>query len=415
MVFVSSHSEEPDAQRAPARFIGLTSALLIGVNLRPAITTVAATLDEARRTFELSAVELTVLATLPVIAFGLSAPLGPWLARRFSVPRVLLWAMYALAAGLVLRVLWPPLLLPGTFIVGVAIMVASTLLPQFLKSLDASGVWVGLSSMSFGAGAALGAAFVSPISAISGNRLDIAWGVWAVLALVAAVSMLIVVLRLRRVGAGQAEPGARLLFAPRARGTIIALILVFGLQALLYFAVTAWMPLLLVERGYGSGEAGWLLAWFSIVGFVPTLLTPIIARRRALLLWFGPALGVAIAVGMAWLYFGPVGQIFWAVSLLGVVQNAAFGLGISLIVTMSVNPRTAGVVSAIAQGAGFALAGAGSLGIGLLHTASGSWMGSFLAMSALGLAFGLVAALAARREAVDLLMPPGTAKSAAAQ
>ncbi|MEO6201338.1 MAG: MFS transporter [Cryobacterium sp.] len=406
MVSVFSASEQPRARQGSARLLGLSSALLIGINLRPAVTTVAATLDQARRALELSAVESTLLATLPVIAFGLSAPLGPWLARRFSVARVLLWAMWALAAGLLLRVLWPPLLLPGTFLVGAAIMAAGTLLPQFLKSLDASGLWVGLSSMSFGVGAALGAAFVSPIYAASGHRIDVAWGVWALPALVAGVPLLMGVARMRSAGGGLGEPSARLVFTPRSTGTIVAVTLVFGVQALLYFAVTAWMPLLLAERGYDSGQAGWLLAWFSISGFVPTMLTPIIARHRALLLWVGPSLGVAIAAGVLWLYFAPPEQVFWAVGGLGAVQSAAFGLGISLIVTMSANPGTAGVVSAFAQGAGYALAGAGSLGIGLLYTVSGGWMLSFMVMSALGLVLSIVAALAVRHEPIDLLPVP---------
>ena len=389
-----------------SRALGLTAALLVGVNLRPAITTVAATLDEASAALGLSAVETTVLATLPVIAFGLSAPLGPWLARRFGVSRVLLWSMVALAAGLVIRVIWPVLLLPSTFVVGAAIMAAGTLLPQFLKSLGASGLWVGLSSMSFGVGAALGASLISPLYAATGDRIDIAWGIWALPALLAGIPLFLGVQRMRRAGGTQTPARAALAFTPRATRTLSMLTLVFGLQALLYFAMTAWMPLLLTERGHDTAQTGWLLAWFSIAGFIPTLLIPIAARTRAVLVWVGPGLGIAIAAGMLALYFAPSEQVFWIVGGLGAVQSAAFGLSISLIVTMSANPATAGVVSAVGQGAGYALAGAGSLGIGLLHTVTGGWMVSFVVMSALGLALSVVVAVAIRRSVVDLVAAP---------
>lgn len=358
---------------------------------------------------DLSGVEMTVLATLPVIAFGLTAPLGPWLTRRFSVSRVLLWSMCALAAALVIRVLWLPLLLPGTFLAGAAIMAAGTLLPQYLKSLNASGLWVGLCSMTFGLGAALGAAFVSPIYAASGYRIDVAWGVWALPAAVAAASLLLGVLRARTAGGGRGESRAKIVFTSNSVGTIALLTLVFGVQALLYFAVTAWMPLLLTDRGLDTAQTGWLLAWFSIAGFIPTLLTPVIARQRSILLWFGPGLGVAIAAGMLWLLLAPADQVVWAVGGLGAVQSAAFGLSISLIVTMSSNPSTVGVVSAFGQGAGYALAGAGSLGIGLLHTLTGSWVPSFLVMAALGLVLSLVTAVAIRRHGVDLVGNPAVA------
>src|SRR5437868_4827152 len=94
----------------------LVAALLIGVNLRPAITSVAALLDEASAHFGLGPELSSVLVTLPVIAFGLTAPIGPWLARRIGVTGALGWAMVALAAALALRVLAPALLLPGTFL-----------------------------------------------------------------------------------------------------------------------------------------------------------------------------------------------------------------------------------------------------------------------------------------------------------
>lgn len=398
-----STPERHAVRQRSARALGLTAALLVGLNLRPAVTTVAATLEGARLALELSAVETTVLATLPVIAFGLSAPLGPWLARRHGVGAVLLWSMWALAAGLLIRVLWPALLLPGTFLVGAAIMAAGTLLPQFLKSLDASGLWVGLSSMSFGVGAALGASLVSPIYTASGQRIDVAWGVWALPALVAGIPLLVGVLRMRSDGGAPPQQRPALDFAPRATRTMALLTLVFGVQALLYFAMTAWMPLLLLERGHDSAQTGWLLAWFSIAGFVPTLITPILARRRAVLVWVGPGLGIAIAIGMLALYFSSNEQVFWVVGGLGAVQSAAFGLSISLIVTMSANPSTAGVVSAVGQGVGYAFAGAGSLVIGLLHTATGGWMASFVVMAILGLVLSVVVAVAIRRESVDLV------------
>ncbi|MEO6309673.1 MAG: MFS transporter [Leifsonia sp.] len=398
-----SRSKSGSTRQGPARLLGLVAALLIGLNLRPAVTTVAATLDEASRALGLSAVETTVLATLPVIAFGVSAPLGPWLARRFGVSSALLWAMWALAAGLLIRVLWPVLLLPGTFVAGAAIMAAGTLLPQFLKSLDASGLWVGLSSMSFGVGAALGAALVSPLYAVSGQRVDVAWGVWAVPALLAGIPLLLGMLRLRNAGVRESRAREALVFTPRASSTMVLLTLVFGLQALLYFAMTAWMPLLLAERGYNSAGTGWLLAWFSIAGFVPTLIMPILARHRAVLVWVGPGLGLAVAIGMLALYFASSEQVFWVVGGLGAVQSAAFGLSISLIVTMSANPSTAGVVSAVGQGAGYAFAGAGSLAIGLLHTATGGWLLSFGVMAVLGLVLSVVVAVVIRRDIVDFV------------
>lgn len=391
----------------------LGAALLVGVNLRPAITSVAALLDEASAHFGLSAELSGVLVTLPVIAFGLTAPIGPWLARRIGVARALGWAMVVLAAALALRVLAPALLLPGTFIAGAAIMAAGTLLPQYLKALNAGGLWVGLSSMSFGVGAALGAGLVVPIHRAAGESVPTALGLWSALAVVAALAIGLVARRSG--GAARIERRPPLTIPAGGRGTIALVTAVFGLQALLYFAVTAWMPQFLADRGIAADERGWLLAWFSVAGFLPTLLTPMIARRPTMLRWFGPGLGVAVLLGLGWLFVASSDQYFWVVGLLGAVQSAAFGLAFSLIVSLSANPPTAGVMSAVGQGAGYAVAGAGSLLIGVVHAASDGWSLSFALMAALAALVSVAIALVIRRMPVDLLAAHDSERPVAAE
>ncbi|RZU65850.1 CP family cyanate transporter-like MFS transporter [Microterricola gilva] len=405
------------AERRTRRPLGaalpLVAALLVGVNLRPAITSVAALLDEASAHFGLSAELSGVLVTLPVIAFGLTAPIGPWLARRIGVARALGWAMLVLAVALALRVLAPAMLLPGTFIAGAAIMAAGTLLPQYLKSLNAGGLWVGLSSMSFGVGAALGAGVVVPVHRATGESVPAALGLWSALAVVAAIAIFLVAQRSG--GAARSERRPRLTVPERGAGTIALVTAVFGLQALLYFAVTAWMPQFLADRGIGADERGWLLAWFSVAGFLPTLVTPMIARRPAVLRWFGPGLGVAVLLGLAWLFVASSDQYVWVVGLLGAVQSAAFGLAISLIVSLSANPPTAGVMSAVGQGVGYAFAGAGSLLIGIVHAASGDWSPSFALMAALAALLSVAVALVIRRMPVDLLAAQTSERPTAAE
>ncbi|MBD3942061.1 hypothetical protein IF188_10170, partial [Microbacterium sp. NEAU-LLC] len=172
-----------------ARALGLAAVVLVGVNLRPAITSVAALLGEVSTQFALDPLAASVLVTLPVIALGASAPLGPWLARRLGVAWALTATMIALAAALSLRVTGAAPLLVGTVVAGAAIMAASTLVPQYLKSLSAGGLWVGISTMSFGAGAAAGAGLTAPLYAWFGADARLAIGAWAALAAAAALAM----------------------------------------------------------------------------------------------------------------------------------------------------------------------------------------------------------------------------------
>lgn len=390
----------PRARLAPtasaARAVALGAALLVGVNLRPAITSVSALLDQATSEFGLGGVGRSLLATLPVIAFGVTAMLGPLLARRIGTSRAILAAMAVLAAGLVLRVLSGWMLLPGTFLAGAAIMVAATLLPPYLKALGASGLWVGLSSMSFGIGAALGASLAVPLDEALGLRPALA--AWAALATLAALAMLAA----GRGGVATAPTRAPIALPAGSRSTVALMTTVFSLQALLYFAVTTWLPLILSSHGESRAAAGSLLGWFSLIGLLPTLLAPMIARRRRILTWFGPGLGIVMAAGFAWLALDG-GHDPVVVSVLGVAQNAGFGLAMGLLVSLSADEASAGILSAIAQGVGYAVAGGGSLLLGIVHDANGSWTASLLIMAFCALLLAVSVTLVIRRRPVSLV------------
>lgn len=379
-----------------ARALALGAALLVGVNLRPAITSVSALLDQATSEFGLGGVERSLLATLPVIAFGLTALLGPLLARRFGTTRAILAAMSALAAGLVLRVLSGWMLLPGTFLAGAAIMVAATLLPPYLKALGASGLWVGLSSMSFGVGAALGAGLAVPLDEAFGLRPALA--AWSVLAVLAALAMLAV----GRGSAATAPVREPVSIPADARVSVAVMTAVFSLQALLYFAVTTWLPLMLSSHGESRAAAGGLLGWFSLIGLVPTLVAPVIARRRRILTWFGPGLGLVMAAGFVWFALDG-GHDPVVVTVLGIAQNAGFGLAMGLLVSLAADESSAGILSAIAQGAGYAVAGIGSLLLGVVHDATGTWTPSLLIMAVCALLLAGSVALVIRRRPVSLI------------
>lgn len=381
--------------------LALAAALLVGINLRPAITSVAALLAETTSTYALSPLAASALATLPVVAFGLTAPLGPLLARKVGTDAALAASMAVLTVALVLRVVAPEALLAGTAVSGAAIMAAGTLLPQYLKSRDASGLWVGLSSMSFGIGAALGASFTVPLFELLQRNTQLALALWAIPAALATVAMVFI----GRGSRTASQPRVRPMPLDRASTVTVALATaVFGIQGLLYFAVTAYLPKILITRGVPTAEAGLLLGWFSLIGLIPTLVMPIMARKRSLLVWIAPLIGIATALGMVWLATSD-GPYIVIIGMLGVVQSAAFGLALALIVQLAANSPSAGKLSAIAQGAGYALAGLGSLAIALAHDVSGSWPLALTVMAGIALVFAAVAGAAARRAPVTLLEP----------
>ncbi|MGO4586573.1 MFS transporter [Arthrobacter sp. 2RAF6] len=395
----------------------LVALALVSINLRPAITTIAGTMGQLQAGFGLDAHLLPLLGALPVLAFGVSAPCGPWLARRLGTGRAVAAALVALAAALLARVLVPGLLLPGTFLVGASIMTASVLVPQIVKANRGTGWWTGLCTMGFGLGAALGAGLVQPLQQALGGSLAWALAVWAVPALLGAA----LIHRTgqtagRPDGTGGAAPGAGLQETTTAGGAVSeagiiplrkqrtawAVTAFFGLQAMLYFAVTSWLAVFLVSKGQTAADAAGLLAWFSVAGLPASLLAPVLAGRRAVLKVMAPGLGLLVAAALIGVLTAPVALQFLMVGLLGIVQSAGFGLGMALVVIRSAGPESAGSLSAMSQGLGFALASLGPLGAGFLHEWSGGWDASFWALAAEAVLLAVAGFLAVRGRAVSV-------------
>ncbi|WP_237762469.1 MFS transporter [Arthrobacter sp. ERGS1:01] len=367
----------------------LLALALVSINLRPAITTVAGVMGQLHTSFGMDPNVLSVLGALPVLAFGISAPCGPWLARRLGAGRAVAVALLVLAAALIVRSLVPVLLLPGTFLAGAAIMTASVLVPQIVKANRGTGWWIGLCTMGFGLGAALGAGLVQPLQDLMGGSLAWALAIWAVPALLGAGLI-------HRAGGGRPDaagpvpaagvhPAGAGAVPLRRQRTAWAVTTFFGLQALLYFAITSWLAVFLVSKGLGPGGAAALLAWFSLAGLPASLLAPVLAGRPAVLRIMAPGLGMLVALALLGVLLAPAELQLPMVGILGVVQSAGFGLAMALVVIRSAGPQTAGRLSAMSQGLGFALASLGPLGAGLLHEATGGWEATFFALAGVAL------------------------------
>ena len=77
--------------------------VLVAANLRPAVVGVGPLLAEIQTSEGLSGTAAGVLTALPLLCFGLLAPLAPVLARRIGIEWALLVALVVLCVGFPVR------------------------------------------------------------------------------------------------------------------------------------------------------------------------------------------------------------------------------------------------------------------------------------------------------------------------
>jgi len=312
-----------------------------------------------------------------------SIPAAP-LARRFGEERVLLVSLLLLAVGLLARGALPRLLLfPGTVLAGAAIALMNVLLPSLVKRRrpNQAGLLIGLYLLSLAAGAILGSLIAVPVFQATGGSARVTLGLWALPAMAAVLAWL-PQWRFRTTPAGQGRglSGGRPLVKVSRHILAWQVMGFMGLQSLIYYSALSWLPIMLRDRGAGAEHAGSLLALMNFGNAVTALLAPLLAQRARDQRWLIAATVSVSAVGLAGVWFAPLaGAPAWTL-LFGLGQGAALGLAIYFTAARAPDPVTSASLSAFTQGAGYLVATAGPLLVGLLHAETGTWTVAVVAL-----------------------------------
>ncbi|WP_420709023.1 CynX/NimT family MFS transporter [Streptomyces sp. NRRL S-37] len=407
-------SEARTVRRAGAAHAWRTRLLVVGIvlaalNLRPAITSLGALLEEVRDGLGMSGSVAGLLTSVPPLCFAVFGVTAPRLARRFGAGAVVCAGMVAIGTGLLIRpyVGGTAAFLATSALALMGIAVSNVLMPVIVKRWfpDRVGSMTGLYSMALALGTATAAAVTVPLTDALGGNWRSGLVLWAALA-AAAVLPWIPFVRAREpehdgARAGRdapAEAPVRLRMT-RSR-TAWALAVFFGLQATAAYITMGWMAQIFRDAGVPAGTAGLLLAVTMVMGVPLAFVIPRLATR---LPHQGPivlALGVSGLVGYAGLYLAPAaGAWAWAV-LLG-IANCAFPLALTMV---GMRARTgAGVaqLSAFAQSTGYLISIPGPLLVGVLYQHSGGWGLPIALMAGLMIPQMIVGVLAGRDRTVE--------------
>ncbi|WP_251092797.1 CynX/NimT family MFS transporter [Streptomyces sp. Caat 7-52] len=387
--------------RAWATRLVVAGIVLSAVNLRPAITSLGALLEEVRDGLGMSGSVAGVLTSVPPLCFAVFGVTAPRLARRFGPAAVVCAGMVAITAGLLIR----PYVgntagfLAASALALMGIAVSNVLMPVIVKRWfpDRVGSMTGLYSMALALGTSLAAAVTVPVTDALGGSWQSGLAVWAAVAAVAVLPWLPLVrdrdaraARPQEPVRGAAEQQAQLRMT-RSR-TAWALAVFFGLQATAAYITMGWMPQIFRDAGVPAGTAGVLLAVTMVMGVPLAFVIPRVATR---LPHQGPivlALGACGLAGYAGLYFAPAGGA-WAWALLLGVSNCAFPLALTMVGMRARSGPGVAQLSAFAQSTGYLLSIPGPLLVGVLYQQSGGW----------GLPIALMAALMVPQMAVGFL------------
>jgi CP family cyanate transporter-like MFS transporter len=418
---IRSSAEGTEPRSQPTR-VWMTRLVTVGIvlaalNLRPAITSFGALLEDVRDGLGMSGSVAGLLTSVPPLCFAVFGVMAPRLARRFGPGAVVCAGMVAITAGLAIRPYTGSAVgfLAASALALMGIAVSNVLMPVIVKRWfpDRVGSMTGLYSMALALGTSAAAAVTVPVTDALGGGWQSGLAVWAGLA-AAAVLPWIALVRARGADSRDGERTRAADPAPRETDglritrsrTAWALAVFFGLQATAAYITMGWMAQIFRDAGVSAGTAGLLLAVTMVMGVPLAFVIPRLATRMP---HQGPivvALGVCGLAGYAGLYLAPAGGA-WAWALLLGVSNCAFPLALTMV---GMRARTgAGVaqLSAFAQSTGYLISIPGPLLVGVLYQHSGGWGLPIALMAALMIPQIAVGVLAGRDRTVEDEAAPG--------
>jgi CP family cyanate transporter-like MFS transporter len=363
----------------------IAGLFIASLAMRPQILAVGPLLPFIRDDLGLPAGIAGLLTTIPVLCMGLFAPVGPRVAARIGPATTFAVCLTAIVGFGLARALTSDvaLLMLTTLGIGIGIgsagAVPSMIVAQRMPSRPALGT--GAYAGGIVAGSTLAAGLAVPL-AVGGDWRH-ALLLISLLSVVSAVAWFVLV----GVGRRDQPTGAVARRLPWGDPTAWLLVVVFGLQSVLFYGVVAWLPNAFVEHGWDEASAGALIGVFNGVGLITTMGLPLVAdrlgsRRTQLLVS-----SVIAVVALAAIIGAPDLAFLW-VSILGLALGAVFPLVLTLPLDVTDDPARVGSVAALMLLGGYVLSSLGPVVLGTARDVTGDFGASLWIL--VGLAVALV-------------------------
>jgi len=350
----------------------ITGILLISINLRTSIASVGPLIPFIREDLGLSNGLAGFLTTLPLLTFATFSLFAPAIGKKMGMGRAVFLGISILTAGVILRVVGGiELLLLGTAMTGIGIVIANVLLIPLIKVRlpQKLGLMTALLATMMSLFAAIAAGFSVPIAV----DLNFGWrGSLSSWAIFMVIALLFWIPQLTRPKAGMSTSLAK---AKNVWKSKLAwqITIFMGCQSVMYFTLTAWLPDMLIARGWSPVEAGAVSSIMQLISLVGSYFAPSILIRLKQQSGVILRVGIGYIIGFLGLFLESEIMTYLSLTVIGLGMGASLSIAYTLISLRTAEDQTTAKLSAMVQSSGYYLAALGPILFGVSLDLFGSW------------------------------------------
>ncbi|MEX2591825.1 MAG: MFS transporter [Anditalea sp.] len=348
-------------------FMGI---ILISFSLRPSITGVGPLIPAIREDLNLSNAWAGFLTTLPLITFATFSLFSSAIGKKMGNVRAILLGLIILAIGLFIRVQGGAILLYfGTAISGIGIVICNVLLIPLIKTKLPQKI--GLMTSAYTTGMSLFAAIATGVSIPL--ALEFGWRgsllSWTVLVILTIVFWIPQVKKQKIAIKDKEEPKGNNVWRSRLAWQVS---MFMGLQSFIFFTLIAWLPDMLISKGFTAGKAGLVVSLMQVVGLTGTFMAPFVAVKFKEQTKISMALGIGYTIGFFTFFFNSIWVIYLGLTVIGFCLGASISM-VYMLIGLRTTGRTTAALSGMSQSTGYYLAAIGPLLVGVIFDIFANW------------------------------------------
>lgn len=364
-------------QKMKDNLILIIGIIAVAAMLRAPLTAVGPVINEIRDDLLISNTVAGLLTTIPLLIFAAVSPFVSKAVAKFSMPVTIFYAILLLIVSLYIRTFgtleWFVL---GTILLGVAISIGNVTLPTYAKwkfPLQI-GFVTSIYSSTMNLTAGIGSGVSVPLAELSGWGYKLSLTIWIVIAIAA---MILWIPQLRGEGRSMKAASRNVNGAPKRRMSqskmAWAIAIMFALQSTTFYTNVAWLPSILMDKGYSPETAGYFFMFCQFAQLPMTFLFPILASKvdnQRVIVFFITGL---LMTGYLFLFADAFVMLVISMIFIGFGTGAAFSTCM-LLFSLKARTDTGSIsLSGFGQSIGYLLAAIGPFLMGYLYDVTGTW------------------------------------------
>ncbi|TVP51300.1 MAG: MFS transporter [Mongoliibacter sp.] len=363
-------AEKPLYQTSWFLFLGI---LFVSFNLRPSITAIGPLIPFIREDLQLSNGWAGFLTTFPLLTFATFSLFSARIGKAMGNSQAIMLGMVLILIGTVVRVLGGSFVLfLGTGLTGIGIVICNVLLIPLIKNRMPSKI--GIVTASYTTGMTFLAAVASGISAPLAIDLNMGWRgsllSWAGL-LIIGILVWLPQMRFKSASGNTNLNEVKVnVWSSRLAWNVS---MFMGVQSLLFFTLIAWLPDMLISRGFSAVEAGVVVSLMQIIGLIGSFLAPIIAVKFKDQVGLIKILGIMYLLGFSSLFIHVIWVNYIGLAVVGLGLGSSVSLAYTLIGLRTKLEKTTASLSGMVQSTGYYLAALGPLLFGVAFDIFQNW------------------------------------------